>query len=263
MSATSPKPFAGDGTPLSREAFDQAAAALRVGPPELWAVLTVETSGCGFLKDRRPKILFERHYFSRLTQGKHDAAAPDISHPAWSKDGYGPAGAHQYARLAKAMALDREAALKSASWGLGQVMGENCAKAGHATVQGLVDACVRSEGGQLVAMAAFIAAQGIDTALQQRDWAKFALTYNGPRYKDNKYDEKLRDAYAAYAGGTMPDLGVRAAQAYLTYKGFDPGIVDGVMGKRTREAIVAFQKNRGLPQTGAVDDALLAALRGA
>jgi hypothetical protein len=33
--------------------------------PVLWSVVVVETSGCGFLPDRRPRILFERRILVR------------------------------------------------------------------------------------------------------------------------------------------------------------------------------------------------------
>lgn len=55
--------------------------------------------------------------------------------------------------------------------------------------------------------------------------------------------------------------GVAAAQRALAALGYDPGPADGVMGARTRAAIVAFQRDRGLPTTGAVDEATAAALR--
>lgn len=47
------------------------------------AVAEVESAGSGFLSDGQPKILFERHYFSRLTGGKFDKSYPDISYPKW------------------------------------------------------------------------------------------------------------------------------------------------------------------------------------
>jgi len=82
--------------------------------PEIWSVLGVETSGCGFLPDRWPKLLFERHIFHRLTGGRFDAEDPDVSQP--TPGGYGRSGAHQYNRLAAAaIALNRGAALQSAS----------------------------------------------------------------------------------------------------------------------------------------------------
>ena len=62
------------------------------------------------------------------------------------------------------------------------------------------------------------------------------------------------------SAGPTPDLLVRAAQIYLTYRGFAPGGVDGVNGRNTAAAVRAFQASAGLDQTGVIDDALLARL---
>ena len=64
--------FQGQGRPLSDEGMDQVNETLDVTEPEVWAVLTVETRGFGFLENRRPQILFERHIFHRLTEGDLD-----------------------------------------------------------------------------------------------------------------------------------------------------------------------------------------------
>src|SRR5450759_3249470 len=105
--------FQGEGRPLSDEGLGQICSTLGVSEPEVWAVLTVETRGFGFLQDRRPRILFERHVFHRLTQGRHDSGHADISN---AKAGGYAGDAAEYARLEKAMGLDRDAALESASW---------------------------------------------------------------------------------------------------------------------------------------------------
>ena len=63
--------------------------------------------------------------------------------------GYGPAGVHQYDRLAAAISLYRDAALQSASLGLGQVMGMNFQAAGFDSVEDMVAAMVESEDRQL------------------------------------------------------------------------------------------------------------------
>ncbi|MDP6717697.1 MAG: peptidoglycan-binding domain-containing protein [Pirellulaceae bacterium] len=39
---------------------------------------------------------------------------------------------------------------------------------------------------------------------------------------------------------------VRAAQGRLRDRGFDPGPVDGVYGKKTRDAVKAFQRSVGV-----------------
>jgi hypothetical protein len=145
-------------------------------------VLAVETSGCGFLSDRRSKLLFERHIFHRLTGGRFDAEDADVSQP--TAGGYGPGGAHQYDRLAAAISLDRDAALQSASWGLGQIMGMNFQAAGFDSVEDMVAAMVESEDRQLLATAKFFKRQrGMADALKNHDWKAFARIYNGPRLR--------------------------------------------------------------------------------
>jgi len=248
--------FVGRSLALSADGLAAGAASIAVQPVEMWTVLGVETSGWGFQADRRPKILFERHIFHRLTGGKFDDG--DIS--AKQAGGYGAGGAHQYDRLARAIALDRGAALRSASWGVGQIMGENFEAAGFGDVEGMVAAMSDSEDAQLAAVAAFLKSNQLDGHLREHDWAAFALGYNGPAYKKNHYDENLQQQFDKYSAGSTPDLTVRATQLYLTFAGFDPGKVDGVMGSKTRAAITSFQTQQGLPATGETDDALLEAL---
>ena len=233
-----------------------AAAELSVSAQEVWTVISVETAGCGFLADRRPQILFERHIFHRLTNGRFDDG--DISDPA--PGGYGATGAHQYARLARAIALDSNAALQSASWGLGQILGTNFAAAGFASVDLMVQAMVDGEDAQLAAVGAFIEENQLDAALKAHDWTSFARGYNGPGFAANHYDVRLRGEFQKFSVGVLPDLAVRAAQLFLTFRGFHPGPVDGFVGPLTRSAIVEFQQQNHLAQTGQVDDTLLAAL---
>ena len=66
-----------------------------------------------------------------------------------------------------------------------------------------------------------------------------------PKKKD-KFDER-RLAAARTAG----------AQASLKLRGYDPGPVDGVSGKRTRRAIETFQQKQGMNADGAIDSALM------
>ncbi len=250
--------FIGKARPLSQQAIDTAAARLEVGAAEVWAVLTVETSGCGFLPDRRPKILFERHVFHRETNGRFDATAPDLSNQTGG--GYGAGGAHQYERLARAIALDRRAALRSASWGLGQVMGFNAESVGFASVEEMVQQMTDAEDTQLRGMLEFVRNHGLHRAMQQHAWRTFARGYNGPDFEKNEYDKKLDRAFTRLSTGGLPDLRVRAAQILLSYRGIDPGPVDGEMGDRTRSALRTFQTGAGLPATGEPDDPTMAAL---
>jgi hypothetical protein len=251
--------FTGKALPLAQATLDGVSTDTGIGLPALWAVMTVETRGCGFLDDRRPQILFERHVFHARTGGRFDAAAPDISNP--SPGGYGAGGAAQYDRLARAMDLDRAAALESASWGLGQVMGFNARPAGFGGVEAMVQAMCESEDRQFEAMLAFIEANGLARPLVAGDWSAFARGYNGPDFTRDNYDGKLAQSWARYAVGPLPDLGVRAAQLHLRYLGYNPGVVDGWFGTNTQRALARFQAEHGLEaMPGHLDDETSAAL---
>jgi len=250
--------FIGAATPLDSDSLSMVLEQLAVGAAELWAILSVETRGCGFLPDRRPAILFERHVFHQLTNGKFDANE-DISNPL--PGGYGAGGANQYLRLQKAMSLDILAALKSTSWGLGQIMGFNYAAAGFTSVETMVEAMSESEGNQLVAMVGPMLQHGWAAALRAHDWSTFARGYNGPAFAQNKYDTRLSGAYQKYAFGGLPDLNVRAVQIYLAYLGLDPGPIDGVMGRFTRSALNEFQTQYQLPLSDLIDETLIRELQ--
>jgi hypothetical protein len=250
--------FVGAALPLNREGLTVAAQHVDVEPAVLWSVVVVETSGCGFLPDRRPSILFERHIFSARTQHRFDASHAAIS---GSAGGYGPPGAHQYERLAEAIACDRRAALESASWGLGQVMGFNAALAGFRNAEDMITQMMRSENEQILGMVRFMRASGMHTALQRRDWTAFARSYNGPGFATNRYHEKLAAAHTRLSSNGLPDLDVRAVQLLLVYHGFNPGAIDGVVGGLTRAAITAFTTKKKLPAMSANDQDLHGALR--
>ncbi|MBV8778246.1 MAG: N-acetylmuramidase family protein [Alphaproteobacteria bacterium] len=187
--------FVGTATRLAADDVAAAAASLQCEPAAIWAVCDVESAGGGFLPDGRPKILFEAHVFGRLTAHRWDAAHPNVSAPAWNRSLYGAAGAHQYDRLAEAIALDRAAALQAASWGMFQILGLNHTICGFADIEAYVAAMCAGEGAQLDAFAAFCRHGGLDQHLRAEDWTAFALAYNGPGEAENDYDAKLAAAY--------------------------------------------------------------------
>jgi hypothetical protein len=248
--------FAGTGRPFDNDGMGRCCDTLGAAAAEVWAVLTVETRGFGFLGDRRPQILFERHIFRTLTGGRFDAVNPNLSNS--SPGGYA-GGAGEFARLEAASRFDAQAALKSASWGIGQVMGFNHQVAGFASVDDLVAAMVRDEEAQLLAMANFIKGNGLDGALRRQDWVSFARGYNGKDFKRNEYDTRLAAAHARWKI-MLPDLELRGAQVALAYLGLDPGPVDGLRGRRTRSALIEFQEKHRLPPTGDLDERTEAAL---
>jgi N-acetylmuramidase/Putative peptidoglycan binding domain len=250
--------FSGAALPLDEQGMAEVTDGLGVSAADVWAVLTVETRGCGFLPDRRPAILFERHVFSRKTNHQFDSTHPDISNR--KAGGYGAAGAHQYDRLQRALALNRRAALRSASWGIGQLMGFNAEISGYADVEDMVTAMTESENKQLSGMSGEIIHNRLDRALRSHDWATFARGYNGPAYAKNRYDTRLAAAYQKYALGLLPDLVIRTTQFYLSFLGYQPGPIDGVPGRLTRSALNDFQEKHGLAVTDEVDKMVLADL---
>jgi hypothetical protein len=203
-------------------------------------------------------ILFERHIFHRRTQGRFAAQAPDLSNA--KAGGYGPDGINQHEKLARAVALDRRAALESASWGLGQVMGFNAVSAGFADVEAMVAAMCAGEDAQFASMVGYIAGNGLGPLLKRHDWDEFAYHYNGSDYRKNGYDAKLARCFARYQAGPLPDLRIRAAQLYLSYLGYPCGGVDGWYGANTQKALIRFQTDHGLEPAGALDDSSFAAL---
>lgn len=169
-----------------------------VGEDEVHAILDVESAGSGFDKQGRPKMLFEPHIFWReLGPGpKRDAAAKaGLAYPRWKPGAYPK---DSYPRLAQAIAIDEEAALRSASWGLGQIMGFNHKMAGFDSAKAMVEAFKADEDQHLRAMINFIRAAGLDDELRRHDWKGFARGYNGPGFAKNGYDRKLAQAFARW-----------------------------------------------------------------
>jgi hypothetical protein len=183
---------------LTDQDFNDCAADLNCQVAAIRAVVDVESAGGGFLPDGRPKILFEAKYFHNLTKGKYDKSNPNISSPVWDRKLY-KGGAKEWDRLNEAAALDRNAALQSASWGLFQIMGANYKLCGFASVEDFVAAFQKSEGEQLKAFAKFIRSSKLDGHLRNLKWDSFAKGYNGPGYAKNQYDKKLAAAYGKHS----------------------------------------------------------------
>ena len=201
--------------------FRAAAQALGCEVAQIRAVDEVESGG-GWFEDVRadildldgpggfldgpelPKILFEAHHFSKRTGRRFDGSHPNLSSRSWNRALY-VGGEGEWARLHRAMQLDRTAALMSASVGRYQIMGFNHALAGFRDVETFWGAMKESESRHLEAFVAFIQNSNLTPMLKRvsaeaEDCAPFALGYNGSGYRANGYDQKIARAYAKHAG---------------------------------------------------------------
>jgi hypothetical protein len=175
-------------------------ARIGVGEDELHAFLEVESRGSGFDKKGRPAMLFEPHLFHRELRDNAaklaKATAEGLAYPKWRSGNY---PSDSYPRLFKAMAIDQTAALRSASWGLGQILGSNHRAAGYETPQDMVRAFMDDEEVHLAAMVAFLKANKLDDDLRAHRWSALARGYNGPGYATHNYHGRLAAAYAKWS----------------------------------------------------------------
>lgn len=191
---------------LTEDDFRRCAAKLDVEVATIKAVKYMETGErSGYLSSGRPIIRFEGHWFwkfletdrhwnpNNFIKGNEDILYRYDKNQTQHKGGEG-----EYVRLEKAKAIYEEGALKSASWGLFQIMGFNYEKCGCASVREFVEKMYASEGEQLMLFGAFLKREGLDKFLRAHNWAGFAKRYNGASYDDNRYDKELQKAYEKY-----------------------------------------------------------------
>jgi hypothetical protein len=184
---------------------DYIAGAQQLGaePAALRAVAKVEAGGSsGFSTDGRCKIRFELHTFRDETHHKFNATHPHLSNrysvgklPAFHH-GQSEEWSHLYGA---ALLRCTEQGIRSTSWGMFQIMGHNYASAGYATAFDFANAMCTSASAQLSAFLQLCKSRHWAKYLVKKDWAGFASRFNGPSYADNKYDQRLTEAYKLYA----------------------------------------------------------------
>ena len=186
--------------------YTAAAARLKVSELAIRVFGAVEGRGVGYLKNGKPKILFERHRmyaYLRLKKGAAFANKMAVERPniVNKKSGGYQGNEAEYVRLELAKQIDVECALMSASWGQFQIMGENWKELGYTSAQDFVDQQFASESFQLEAFIRFIEwktgiiddkkVKLID-ALRAENWDAVFTLYNGPNYKKLGYQAKFQ-----------------------------------------------------------------------
>ncbi|HKU97822.1 MAG TPA: peptidoglycan-binding domain-containing protein [Vineibacter sp.] len=83
---------------------------------------------------------------------------------------------------------------------------------------------------------------------------------DAPQQPD-KPQPAVADAPAAPSNAPLQRAEIREVQTKLYTFGFNPGPIDGSDGPMTRAAIMHYEADRGLPQTGEADRSLLESLR--
>lgn len=177
-------------------AADIATYAARLGctSHQINAVAKVESSGGGFDNSGKPKILFERHWFHRLTNGKWSPSP-------FSQSKGGGYGESSWLKLSAACAHDPDAAFSSCSWGKFQVMGGHWQKLGYPSPYAMAWTAVQSEADHYEMLIRYIEAFSLKDELQAisanpDDCRAFARAYNGPAYERFDYHAKIARAMA-------------------------------------------------------------------
>lgn len=180
---------------VTADAIDSYAKMLGCTAKQLAAVAKVESSGSGYDAHARPKMLFERHLFHRITNGRWSPAI--FSDPV--RGGY---ETDSWEKLLAACAHDPDAAFASASWGKFQVLGMHWSPLHYESPYALAHSCVESEARQYELLVRFIDANHLNAALaalssNPETCRAFARAYNGRDYETNgAYHKKLAAAMA-------------------------------------------------------------------
>lgn len=184
---------------ISESDLKKISESFNLSVPHLKAILAVESNGKGFWEvpgylDIVPVVRFEKHIFTRITNGRYSKEHPHLVGRVWQDS---PSGYKAWALLSSALKVDRNAAVQSASWGLMQIMGFHFRACGCKDIESFVKLMSKSEAEQLKLGLTYMRTFGLIEVLQSNNWKEFARRYNGSLYWMHGYDKKLKRAYDA------------------------------------------------------------------
>jgi len=154
------------------------------------AVVTVESGGVGFNPPTGKIIIrFEPHWFKQLYADWQAHLGDWINNVAGDQT-------DEWVQFDNAFSIAPNSAMCATSWGMMQVMGFNHEAVGFDTVGPMVDFAKVNEANQVELGLRFIQSEPVLLqAMRAKNWALFALHYNGEDYAENQYDTKLLNAY--------------------------------------------------------------------
>jgi hypothetical protein len=271
ISDVSVSTFIGKALDISPTAVGDISKEIGVEEAVLRAILIVETGGrAAFIQpSNRVCILYEAHYAYRLN-GK--ILVDGLSVPKWTRSLYSSTLLGEYERLVLAannVHIGIDVALKSASWGLPQIMGNNFQMCGYSDVRTFVQDMIDSGDKQLESFVSFCKSSNIISDMRAKNWPSIARKYNGPAYAENRYDIKLETAYKKLIGSSDGFLGIGdvgpdviALQNALVRHGYNVS-TDGQYGKMTQMALEKFQEKFGISNIGIIGNETIDKLMGA
>ncbi len=167
----------------------EVAKELNVEPEAILAVARVETTG------DINAFLFEPHVFSRLTNHKYDKSHPKLSYPTWDRDKYPKSAMERQRQFDLACDLEPLKAYKAASWGLFQIMGYHYKELLYTSALSMSTDLKSGIEANVKAFGRMIKYMKLIEVLQDKNWEKFARTYNGSGFRLNHYDTKIAAEY--------------------------------------------------------------------
>jgi hypothetical protein len=158
----------------------------------LKSIIQVESGQHGFHPVTGKIIIqFEPAWFMR----EYKDWAAETRHTTWHSNKVGNQDA-EWKAFNSAFAVNADAAMKSTSVGMMQLMGFHYAETGFKKVGHMWDFAKESEHNQVLLAIKWIkTVPPLDLAIKKKDWHKIAYYYNGENYSAFCYDTRLLSAY--------------------------------------------------------------------
>jgi hypothetical protein len=172
------------GNTLTADHYRQMAEALGIRAQQVRAIAIIESAEKPFTKAGHPVVRFEAHHWRRHRIASTLGQSFDRAVNSADLD-------ERWVQFLAMHRVDPLAAVKSHSFGWLQIMGFNHRLAGYETTEAFLDA-MQTLDGQNKAFVNFVTHSPLlHTAFRQHNVREVARHYNGPRFADNRYDQKF------------------------------------------------------------------------